>query len=1142
MLIAKTAHVPAPHHDAPVLAELDNYINAASPEIVYWLVHTWNDQQQATTYKELQAAIASGCQDQLEQWQEDYANLVNAQLKPIWLAAMQTAATKITAQHDLFVFDDTTKEVREWINAHGAEFVTAISDQAREAVQTILMRGQAERWAEAETARVLRATIGLTAPQAAANVNYYQKLKDDMTAAHPRTSAAKIEQVAREKAAAYAARQHRYRANVIATTESAYAYNKGVHESTRQAIQQGFMGPCVKVWSTAGAERTCPHCRALDGKKVGFDENFPFETKLQMDGIRQTPPAHPRCRCAVKYVEVGEPAITKKPDVPTLPQWDGKKFVDIPEPPATVVPEKLDMPAGIKLKGNANLGGTGEMLKAVDSGGKEWLFKPAHDKWGTDATPFRAYVQEAASRVQGIIDPETAVKVTVGEIEHTFGALQEKVTAAKTDSGLLWNIQTAMLNKHATQDQLDALMKLALQIQREHVTDWLLCNYDAHGRNFLIDEGGRLIGVDKEQSFRYIAEGGSQKMSLKYNPNGIKFGEVEPVYNTVFRAFADGKIDINLQDTLPFIKRIEEIPDAEYREIFRDYAEDLKGKGKAAEALLDSIVQRKQEIRERYREFYSDLLTVRTGKKQAFVFADESATQTQPLAAQVMDVDTLKKLKKADLYQIAKQKKIGYYASMAKEDLIEAISNPVKAKDLVEKTKAKIEAKKAARAEAKAKAKAAKPPAKKDAAVGIEEVMKDFSIIPEDRKGVCIRCDEGHIENMTITARVENINGKKFYSFYGKLADHEQIYLFSPLKRQGAKSCEIRFLTADNRDKIFYKNVSLDLFRDNHVKVPGMELKTPQGTVEYVDFKRNNLYALDNFFRIRIPYDEKAPGRFADLLSQIDADKWLAANPTDKAERIYMKRRLVWQGRTDLMGEDVQAMMESELDDELQKLGYTKTDIAQMGREEVWQGYTTYINPKQEKAARASTEYVWSGLRDTTSVVTVLKSGGLASTKNRILMGNAGNGASMISDLQSGGADGVFTRIGVKHKKRLRFDQCYCGGGYRIEIDPGILGRTDWHAYEADSYGNTKRSYGSGESFTRRHALQEFVDDMKKSYRIGNEIIFRNGISSKTFVGINCNTESKRRELISALRAAGINEVNGVPVEKFVTVKEVIGT
>jgi len=97
MLIAKTAHVPAPHHDAPVLAELDNYINAASPEIVYWLVHTWNDQQQATTYKELQAAVASGCQDQLEQWQEDYANLVNAQLKPIWLAAMQTAAVRRTS-------------------------------------------------------------------------------------------------------------------------------------------------------------------------------------------------------------------------------------------------------------------------------------------------------------------------------------------------------------------------------------------------------------------------------------------------------------------------------------------------------------------------------------------------------------------------------------------------------------------------------------------------------------------------------------------------------------------------------------------------------------------------------------------------------------------------------------------------------------------------------------------------------------------------------------------------------------------------------------------------------------------------------------------------------------------------------------
>lgn len=56
-----------------------------------------------------------------------------------------------------------------------------------------------------------------------------------------------------------------------------------------------------------------------------------------------------------------------------------------------------------------------------------------------------------------------------------------------------------------------------------------------------------------------------------------RYGETEPVYNTLFRRFANEDIDLNLQDTLPYIKRVESIPDKEYREIFRPYAEALHG-------------------------------------------------------------------------------------------------------------------------------------------------------------------------------------------------------------------------------------------------------------------------------------------------------------------------------------------------------------------------------------------------------------------------------------------------------------------------------------------------------------------------------------------------------------------------------------
>ncbi len=158
-----------------------------------------------------------------------------------------------------------------------------------------------------------------------------------------------------------------------------------------------------------------------------------------------------------------------------------------------------------------------------------------------------------------------------------------------------------------------------------------------------MDDAGRLIGLDKEQSFRYIKEIGAQQMSYTYHPNAT-YGETEPIYNTLFRRFAKGEIDLDLQDTLAYIKRMEAIPDTQYREIFRNYAETLHGKGKEAEELLDIIVDRKNRLREEYRQFYRDLLTERTGKKQTFIWADEAVEHMkQPLTAITHSPDTLQK-------------------------------------------------------------------------------------------------------------------------------------------------------------------------------------------------------------------------------------------------------------------------------------------------------------------------------------------------------------------------------------------------------------------------------------------------------------------------------------------------------------------
>lgn len=178
--------------------------------------------------------------------------------------------------------------------------------------------------------------------------------------------------------------------------------------------------------------------------------------------------------------------------------------------------------------------------------------------------------------MQSIVDPDTAVPVGVGTIDGKFGAFQEKV---KTSAGGIdleaWQLGAAS----------DLPPEVTAQIQREHVTDWLLGNFDAHGENFLTDQEGRIVGIDKEQAFRYMGDAKSHVMSYTYHPNSA-YGETEPVYNTLFRRFAEEDIDLNLQDTLPYIKRVESIPDKEYREILpplcRGPTRPRKRGGKAA--------------------------------------------------------------------------------------------------------------------------------------------------------------------------------------------------------------------------------------------------------------------------------------------------------------------------------------------------------------------------------------------------------------------------------------------------------------------------------------------------------------------------------------------------------------------------------
>lgn len=278
------------------LTKLRSFLDANEPGLVHVLYRLWDSQKKEITYKEIRAAILSGDldADYIEQWREEYAAFVMEYLYPEWVKAMDKAAAEFKTRYKGYVFNPMADSIADWTRNRAAAFITEVTDTQMEGLRAVINRAvQLDGLGADNLAHVIRPMIGLTRDQSLANMRYYENaIESGMK-----------EVRAQEQAIKYAERQHRYRAYNIARTELSFAYNQGSYQGVKQAQEQGYMARPVKVWCTADDERVCPVCGALDGMKIGIDDDFPFRTKLQAPGIRRTPPAHPSCRCAVYYEE-----------------------------------------------------------------------------------------------------------------------------------------------------------------------------------------------------------------------------------------------------------------------------------------------------------------------------------------------------------------------------------------------------------------------------------------------------------------------------------------------------------------------------------------------------------------------------------------------------------------------------------------------------------------------------------------------------------------------------------------------------------------------------------------------------------------------------------------------------------------------
>lgn len=256
------------------------------------------------------------------------------------------------------------------------------------------------------------------------------------------------------------------------------------------------------------------------------------------------------------------------------------------------------------FQGRADIEGAHTKYFYTDKKGDKWLFKPVSEE-------FRAHGDEAAYHIGRLIDPDV-IEVRYIELDVPGqGRLKGSIQKWRTDLKKEFDFRDAVVEKLSA-TELE-------QLQREHVIDWLISNHDAHGKQFLRLKDGRVVGIDKGQLFKYL---GDDKLSITYHPNH-GFGEKEPFYNTVMRAWRDGKIDLDLQATYRYIRRVETITDEAYIELLKTYAEQrFKGQPLKMKQFYETALARKNNIRTDFEEFYTGLLRKRTGDRKAVFHFD----------------------------------------------------------------------------------------------------------------------------------------------------------------------------------------------------------------------------------------------------------------------------------------------------------------------------------------------------------------------------------------------------------------------------------------------------------------------------------------------------------------------------------------
>jgi len=239
---------------------------------------------------ELVEAIGSGQMSQVEAAAklDTLSNDLRARLLPV---IGQTFALGLAAGAELanlepaitYGFDLVNPESIAWVRGHVGDKIADIDLSAKQSLQNLVENATRNGVAPDRLARQIinENLIGLRENQVVAVERYRARLAADGVAqARADTLVGK-----------YAEAQLRYRATMIARTETTESASAGKYQLWVEAVNAGDLDPETRrVWIATHDDRLdTVICLPLDGERARIGEPFP--------GGYMREPAHPQCRC-----------------------------------------------------------------------------------------------------------------------------------------------------------------------------------------------------------------------------------------------------------------------------------------------------------------------------------------------------------------------------------------------------------------------------------------------------------------------------------------------------------------------------------------------------------------------------------------------------------------------------------------------------------------------------------------------------------------------------------------------------------------------------------------------------------------------------------------------------------------------------